>query len=270
SNRSYLRLTNPDTGKSAVFMDAPPEKETVLPFIHIAQHLNNIGLSAPEIIAKNISAGFLLIEDFGDDLFAKLMDATPQKQIELYSAAAELLVHLQATTPPDNLLKYCPVTMAKYAAPAFDQYQLAVLGRQLSTKDTILALLETALRDVSPQPTVLSLRDFHAENLLWLPNRLGVKRVGLLDFQDAVVAHPAYDLVSLLEDARRDVPNNIRQTIIRYYIELSGINHDAFYAAYSAQGAQRTNVDRRQRPAVQRTRRNTHQHHPPGHPAATG
>lgn len=240
SNRRYERLTDPDNGKTAVLMDAPPEKgEDVESFVRVAKFLQSVGLSAPEILAEDAENGFLLLEDFGDDLFARLIDNQPHLERSLYEAATDLLVHLHAGPLP-SLDSYDPSLMAEFSGLAFTKYAQGILG----TYDTDAhARFEHRFVDILLQETsgtrVVVLRDYHAENLIWLPDREGVKRVGLLDFQSAMLCHPAYDLVSLLQDVRRSVPAAIEMSMINRYIEATGVDDHDFRTAYSVLGAQR-------------------------------
>jgi len=235
SNRSYQRLRN-NAGETVVLMDAPPAQgEDVQPFIAITNHLRDLNFSAPRILAQDTSHGFLLIEDLGDALFAKLISGDPEIELPLYAAAVDVLLELHQHPPPDGLLEYSPVVMAEYIAPVFDWYHTPTTAKATEIILELKAVL-TAIYTASP---VMSLRDYHAENLLWLPQRAGTKRVGLLDYQDAVKTHPAYDLASLLQDARRDVSDNTQNAMINRYISATNTDLAEFLAAYNALGAQR-------------------------------
>jgi aminoglycoside/choline kinase family phosphotransferase len=235
SNRRYLRLHRGT--ETAVLMDAPPDRgEDVRPFLAIARHLSGLGLSAPTVLAADEAAGLLLLEDLGDGLFARLVAADPGQEAPLYAAAAEALVALHRAPPPPGLTRFTPEVMADLCRLAFDWY---APGTPAADAEDLTARLRDTLARTAPEPTVLSLRDFHAENLLWLPGRVGPARVGLLDFQDAVVAHPAYDLVSLLSDARRDVAEETREAAIRRYLDLTGHTAEPFAAAAAALSVQR-------------------------------
>ena len=240
SNRRYERLTDPRTGRTAVLMDAPVERgEDVRPFLRIARHLRETGLSAPEILAEDPEHGFLLLEDLGDDLFARVLATQPDLERPLYEAATDVLLALhRAPCPP--LDAYAPQVMAEMASLAFRKYRDGVLGEADDTAAARFAerfadILQSATRD----DPVMILRDYHAENLIWLPGRKGIARVGLLDFQDAMTGHRAYDLVSLLQDVRRDVPAGIETRMLARYIDGSGTNDHAFRTAYAVLGAQR-------------------------------
>ncbi|MBK1636151.1 aminoglycoside phosphotransferase family protein [Rhodovulum adriaticum] len=240
SNRRYERLTGGPDGAGAVLMDAPPQRgEDVRPFTAIARHLSGLGLSAPAILAEDAENGFLLLEDLGDALFARVIPRHPALEPTLYAAAVDLLADLHRAPPPGILPAYDADLMADLACLPFDWY-LPALGRPApaGAKQAFAAAIRAQLARHAP-PSVLVLRDYHAENLIWLPSRTGTARVGLLDFQDAMVGHPAYDLVSLLEDARRDVPPPLQAHMLDRYIAASGADAGAFRRAYALLGAQR-------------------------------
>ncbi|WP_371224833.1 aminoglycoside phosphotransferase family protein [Roseovarius sp. 2305UL8-3] len=238
SNRRYLRLTR--EGETAVVMDAPKEKgEDIRPFLHIAGYLSGIGLSAPAILASDEAQGFILLEDLGDDLFARVIPKHPEMENSLYACATDLLAELHRHAPPPDLAPYDAAIMADMAALAFDWYLTAARGENTVARAEFHGAITAVLDTLTPMQTVLIQRDYHSENLLWLPDRRGVARVGLLDFQDAMLGHPAYDLVSLLQDARRYVPPDIESQMIARYVQNTQQDHDAFTAAYHALGAQR-------------------------------
>lgn len=237
SNRRYERLHR--GGDTAVLMDAPPEKgEDIRPFTRIARFLTGLGLSAPRIIAEDATNGFLILEDLGDDLFARVIPRDPALEIPLYEAATDVLTLLHRADPPD-LDPYSPQVMTDMAALAWQWYRAGSIGSDEASeqafRDAFGPILETHAGDQS----VLIQRDYHAENLLWLPERTGEARVGLLDFQDAMTGHRAYDLVSLLQDARRDVPPAIEAAMIDRYANHNTLDPEAFKTAYAVLGAQR-------------------------------
>lgn len=233
--RAYDRLTGAG-GQTAILMDAPPGTgEDVRPFVRIATFLRAAGLSAPEILAEDAPSGLLLIEDFGDALFADLMAADPDRQLPLYRAAADVLLALRAVDPPD--LQVCDAHwLTSMLDPVWDWYAPET-DRQ--AKAEFLALFDPLARQVAETRKVLMLRDFHAQNLLLLPDRDGVRRVGILDFQDAMLAHPAYDLVSILQDARRDVDPGIEAAIVDYYLKSADSDPEPFRRSYAVLGLQR-------------------------------
>jgi len=240
SNRRYFRLRHADTGQSAVLMDAPAEKgEDVRPFVRIARHLASLGFSAPRILLADGGAGLLLLEDLGNALFARVLEAAPKMENSLYCAATDLLFALHRHPPPTGLGAYDPPLMTDLAALSFDWYLRGVTGSPAPRRRQRFCAAFGPLLAAHAAADVLSLRDYHAENLLWLPARAGLARVGLLDFQDGMAGHRAYDLVSLLQDARRDVPCDIEVAMLARYIAASGQDSAGFRAAYHLLGAQR-------------------------------
>ncbi len=243
SPRRYERLTDA-AGRSAVLMDADPASgEDVRPFLAIARHLAALGLSAPRVLAEDAAAGFLLLEDLGDDLFARLAARAPGREGELYAAAIDVLAVLHRHPPPPGLAAYDPATMGDLAGLAVAWYAVGARGAAPGSAEAGRAALAdcvtATLKALAPEAPVLVLRDYHAENLLWLPDRQGPARVGLLDFQDARAGHPAYDLVSLVEDARRDVPAALAADLRARYAAATGQDATPFAAACAALAAQR-------------------------------
>ncbi len=240
SNRRYERLTDPNTGKTAVLMDAPPEKgEDVIPFVKVDEYLRSVGLSAPEIYAEDSQYGFLLLEDLGDDLFARVLEKDLALEAPLYEAATDVLVHLHKQ-PVMSLDSYDPALMTELAALSFTKYAQGISG---GFEADAKARFEHRFADILHRETggkrVVVQRDYHAENLIWLPERDGVARVGLLDFQNAMLGHPAYDLMSLLQDVRRTVSTAIEMRMIDRYISASGMDGHDFRTAYAVLGVQR-------------------------------
>ena len=240
SNRKYDRLTRA-TGESAVLMDADPAKgEDVHPFLAIARHLAAQGLSAPGILAVEAAQGFLLLEDLGDALFARVLAQDPGPEAELYAAATDALTALHRAPLPAGVRPYDAATMGRMAGLALDWYLPGATGRHDPAAARALAAEVAGLKDtLAPGEPVLALRDYHAENLLWLPGRQGAARVGLLDFQDAMAGPRAYDLVSMLQDARRDVPQAIETAMQARYAAENRLDPVAFAAEYAFCGAQR-------------------------------
>jgi aminoglycoside/choline kinase family phosphotransferase len=250
SFRRYLRLTGGP--RPAVLMDAPPP-EDIRPFVEIARHLAGIGVSVPEIVAFDAPEGLLLEEDFGDDLFPKLIAVAantppplPQGEGEclvLLDTAIDALVAMQHAPVPTGLPVWDAAMMAETAlATLFDWWWPAMFGaraQDAARQDFATALAEM-LAPVAAGPTCFVHRDFFAGNLIWLPQRTGVRRVGVLDFQNAAVGYPAYDLASLLQDARRDIPEPVAErAIARYLAARPELNRAEFRAAYAACAAQR-------------------------------
>lgn len=237
SDRSYQRLVLGEG--SAVFMDNPPGKaDDPASFAMIDRHLRSLGLSAPEILAADLSLGFLMLEDLGDGLFSRVLKQRSFEEITLYTAATDILLQVQGQPSPSSLPDLAPSDWAAAATVALEWYAFAVTGQHCDQTDFTGVLTEILTRFANG-PRVLILRDYHAENLIWLPDRQGLARVGLLDFQLAQMGQPAYDLVSLLQDARRDVGLETETAMIRYFAAQIGQPLIAFSAAYAAIGAQR-------------------------------
>lgn len=228
----------------AVLMDAPPDKEDIRPFMKIAKALLSIKLSAPGIIASDETNGLLLLEDLGDDLFARVLEKQQSLEVELYLAAADVLVQLymHAQDADYNGLPVFDTKKMLQQVALLPEWFLPLASGQKtpeSLKNAYLEIWGSVLAKIPDLRRVTVLYDFHAENLIWLPDRKGAARAGLLDFQDAMLGSPAYDMVSFLEDARRDVPAETVAKIIDYYLKQTGIARDDFMAAYKLMGAQR-------------------------------
>lgn len=237
SDRSYDRLDRGD--RTAVLMDAPPGKgDDPAAFLAMARHLTGLGLSAPAILAEDLAHGFLLLEDLGDAIYARILAVQPDLEPALYAAAVGVLRHLQSAPPPAGLPDLTARHWAEAAAFALDWYRHGITDAPCDSAPFIACLSDTLARHADG-PRVLILRDFHAENLLWLPERPGLARVGLLDFQLAQMGQPGYDLVSLLQDARRDVSPATEAATCALFRAATGQDAAQFSAAYAALGAQR-------------------------------
>jgi aminoglycoside/choline kinase family phosphotransferase len=192
-------------------------------FIAAANYLRKRGLAAPEIFAADTRQGFVIIEDLGDALYADVADGA--NEAELYRAAAEVLARLHAERapallPPDkDLHAYDETALGAEVDLLTDWFMPVALGRAASADEVAehRGLWRKALAALKQDPVFVH-RDYHAQNLLWLPTRKGVARVGLIDFQDAVAGSKAYDLISLVEDARRDVPDAIAEETTKHYL----------------------------------------------------
>ncbi|MDJ1009432.1 MAG: phosphotransferase [Paracoccaceae bacterium] len=216
SRRLYERLTLGEA--RAVLMIAPEGSAAdIRRFADLAAHLRGLGLSAPNVLADNAEAGLMLLEDFGDRLYPAAIAAEPALEPRLYRAAIDCLFVLQRAAPPSGITVFSAGEMADQASLAFTAYGRADPGRQRGFAEA----LEEALEKVAGPP-VLMLRDFHAENLFWLPDRAGPAAVGLIDFQDARLASPLYDIVSLLWDARRDLDIGLRSNLLKRVADRLG------------------------------------------------
>ncbi len=239
SFRRYLRLFG--GLRPAVLMDAPPP-EDIRPFLRIGGYLVGIGVSVPEVFAADEDAGLLLEEDLGDDLLSALCCA-PSAPSPFIAAAVDTLIAIQRSSPPPDLPLWDAATMAQTAmATLFDWWWPAMFGAAPpdAARADFAAALEAMLAPIAAGPTCFVHRDYFVENLLWLPQRSGIRRIGVIDFQTAALGHPAYDLVSLLQDARRDIPRETEERAIAQYLAArTDLDPDAFRTAYAACAAQR-------------------------------
>ncbi|KEP70324.1 aminoglycoside phosphotransferase [Thioclava dalianensis] len=231
SARSYDRLIR--SGQSAVLMKAVPGPE-IERFVALADWLREAGFSAPEILCDGATDGFLLLEDFGNDLAARVVRDAPSRESEIYAQITNFLLELGRISPPDYLDRLDADALVALISITPDWYPC--LSQESADR------LATAISDLysmlAVEDDVLCLRDFHAENIVLL-DRPGNRGLGLLDFQDAVLCHPAYDLVSALQDARRDVSRSVAEREIARFADQSGIAPDRFAAIYSLLGVQR-------------------------------
>jgi N-acetylmuramate 1-kinase len=236
SFRRYYRLGG--NGSSVVLMDAPPPQEDIGPYVAIAALLRELGLSAPKVLAEDRDRGFLLLEDFGDDTYTRLL-AGGADEPSLYRLAVDTLIALQRAATPRGTPELPPYDMERLLGEAVllvDWYRPAASG----LREEYLALWRAVLPDAMVSPPTLVLRDYHVDNLMLLPSRPGVRGCGLLDFQDAVRGPPSYDLVSLLEDARRDIPGPLRQAMTeRYLTAFPALDRSAFSRSAAILAAQR-------------------------------
>lgn len=234
--RRYVRLIGGP--RPALLMDAPPP-EDVRPFLRIATHLGSLGLSVPDIIAADPEAGLILEEDLGDALFSAIL--TPADAPALFDAAIDALICMQAQPPLAGLPLWDAAAMRDATlGPLCDWWWPAMFGHPCpdAARFDIGAALDMTLRPLRPE--VLVHRDFFAGNLIWLPERTGLRRVGIIDFQGASAGDRVYDLVSLLEDARRDLPDEPRQAgRARYLAAHPNLDKQQFDRAFAVCAAQR-------------------------------
>jgi N-acetylmuramate 1-kinase len=274
STRRYLRVRH--NGAVAVLMDAPPKAETapcppdanpaerrtlgynatarlaasrIEAFVGVASWLRSHGFAAPDIYAIDLAKGYALLEDLGDDLFARAVPAGASEP-ELYGAAIDVLAALHRLPAPASVnahgaiwpvLSYDRMALMAETDLFVEWWAGRHLGANLSDAalDGWRSAWAGALDAATPANPVLTLRDYHAENVIWRPQHEGLARVGVIDFQDALAGHPAYDMVSLLEDARRDVAPELAETMIQHYLAASGADEASFRAGYAALGALR-------------------------------
>ncbi len=225
STRSYSRLIN--GSQTAILMDASQCRDSIQPYIRISQHLCRLGFSAPTILGHDEAAGFVLLEDFGNNNFARLLDEGHEVE-PLFGLATDVLIalHQQPQSILPGLRPYDPVKM-------LDDLEVFLEWRTPGLPAAGKAAFRSAWREILPRahlvPASLLLRDYHVGNLMLLPERDGIRQVGLLDFQDAYTGPVTYDLVSLLEDARRDLPLGLKQKMLdRYLAAFPRLDRQAF------------------------------------------
>ena len=221
--------------QTAVLMDAPPDKEDSRPFLAIGKHLHDLGFSAPQPLAVDLEQGLVLLEDFGDARVNPVLAQDARAEHAIYAAAVDILAALHAH-PPGDVPPYNEAELLREARLFPDWYLPAVGLSEAPGYDDAWAPLWPALFTHTP---VLVLRDYHADNLMLL-DRPGLKQLGLLDYQDALAGHPAYDLASLLQDIRRVVSPELEAAMIaRYIAARANIDEAAFRTAYAILAAQR-------------------------------
>lgn len=233
SFRRYFRLRMGE--KTAMLMDAPPPNEDPAPFLRAARWLDENGLRAPRILHAEPERGLVLLEDFGETRMRDYLDDWPADEEEIYAGAVDALTALHRL-PPGPFLSYS-LTEYQREAQLFVDWYVPARGLYVDGRGWTAAWQE-AFAGLLPnqRPGVTVLRDYHAENIMLLSS---LDKQGLLDFQDALIGHAAYDLVSLLQDARRDVSPELEAKMLDRYLEGYVGNRAAFLADYALLGAQR-------------------------------
>ncbi|MGE4306015.1 MAG: aminoglycoside phosphotransferase family protein [Novosphingobium sp.] len=234
SFRRYFRIRKGED-KTAMLMDAPPPNEDPVPFLRAARWLDANGMRAPRIFADDPERGLVLLEDFGAARMRDYLDQWPNDEEAVYKGAVDALVALH-DLPPGPFLDYSLHEYQREARLFIDWYCTA--QNLYVDASGFTSAWESVFRKLLPnqRPGVTVLRDYHAENIMLLG---ALEKQGLLDFQDALVGHPAYDLVSLLQDARRDVSPEIESRMFDRYVRAMGVDKDVFLADYARLGAQR-------------------------------
>ena len=230
SFRRYFRVRAP--GRHAILMDAPPPHEDPSEFLSVARWLNARGFAAPTIYADDAARGLVLLEDFGDARMRETIDAAPEATTRLYEQAIDVLIALReheagpfSSYDLDHYQREAAL-LTDWYCPALE-LAVDVDGYRAAWAEVLAPVLAELRR-------VTVLRDYHAENLMLKADG----SFGLLDFQDALAGHAAYDLVSLLQDARRDVGPALEAVMLDHYCRRTG-EGDAFRDAYHVLGAQR-------------------------------
>ena len=240
SFRRYFRVRDRAAGgRTAMLMDAPPPHEDPRPFLKVGRWLAENGMRAPVIYAQAAECGLVLIEDFGSHRMRDWLDQHRADEGAVYEHAVDALIALHQRPPGP----FAPYDMATYLREAllFTQWFCPMNGLEVD-----IAGFEAAWRNVlapvigRQDPSVTVLRDYHAENIMLLdPYGERTGEQGLIDFQDALIGHRAYDLVSLLQDARRDVTPDLEERMIARYLAATDVPETPFRADYAVLGAQR-------------------------------
>jgi len=237
SNRRYFRINN---NKNTLLMDSPSIDNNNYEFIKISDHLNTIGLSAPKIIKKDYINGLFIIEDFGNLTFNEAIKNNISEEL-LYKNAVQCLSKIHKSDTPKDL----PIYNNKYLLAElslFTEWFFKEINIEVNNSAIIKwkKAWNKPLIEINKGNNKLVLRDFHADNLFWMPNREDIKRIGLIDFQDALIGHEAYDISSLLEDVRRNVSENTKEIVIQEFIKISNVKDEKkFLQDYKILTAQR-------------------------------
>jgi len=243
SFRRYVRLHGPEK-RRALLMDAAPPQENVRAYLAVARLLRGLGLGSPAVFNQDAENGLLLIEDLGDDTYTRLL-AQGAAEEPLYALAVDVLAEIARRFKPKEapfLPPYDDERLLNEAALLVDWYLPAITGKPADPglRAEYLALWRDLFPLARRVPSTLVLRDYHVDNLMRVANRSGLLACGLLDFQDAVLGPQSYDLVSLLEDARRDIAPDLAQRMKqRYLAAFPGLDRAAFEASCAVLGAQR-------------------------------
>ena len=240
SNRTYTRLI--DGSRKCLLMDAPPETENLKAYLDTNRYLASVGLRVPEIYAENIELGMALLEDFGADTFTNLL-ADGVAEAELYDLATDVLIHTKKQGRPEGieLEPYDMAAMMREVNLFTEWFVPYVRGEGVTEAEQKKwdEVWERALTDIANDQSVFVYRDFHVDNAMRVGGQ-GVEACGLLDFQDALIGSPVYDLVSLIEDARRVVSADTRRAVLaKYFSAFPELDRIAFLNDIATLGAQR-------------------------------
>ncbi|MEM6338932.1 MAG: phosphotransferase [Pseudomonadota bacterium] len=238
--RDYLRAETNDA--SYIIMDCPPNYTSIEPFINIANFLNENDFSAPEIIKSDIKNGFLILQDFGNlSVKDHLLRRDKEEQENIYHASIDLLIQLQETNPPKGLKLFDNDLMRTELSVFADYYIPHKTGKTLPKEalKEFNEIWQDILASQAPLSNSIILRDYHVENMMYLQEKQGIQKLGLLDFQDALIGSPIYDLVSILEDARIDIDRDFALSCTKYYAKKKQVDLQHTLLNYHILGAQR-------------------------------
>lgn len=245
SPRRYMRLQRTDKCPQTAMLMVCPDDQKLEEFCALSPVFNGLGLSAPEIYAVDHKAGVALIEDFGQSTYTACLARDAMLEAPLYALALEALIHLHRTyvAGENTCVPAYSWPLLEKELQIFLDYYPDFVGRPIKANAAtqFLDLWRSAFETLPPLPETLVLRDFHVDNLFWLEARHGARACGLIDFQDAVMGSPLYDVVSLLEDARRDVSPALQDHLkARYAAAFPEWDPEILWAHYDAFGAQRS------------------------------
>jgi N-acetylmuramate 1-kinase len=230
SFRRYFRVTD-EAGRKAMLMHAPPPHEDPRPFLDVTHYLLDNGFRAPAIYASDLESGFVLLEDFGDRRMREHLDETPGDESAIYRHAVDTLAEIK-NAPTAEIALYDQAAYLRETGLLAEWY-LPAVGLE-TDREAYDQLWANILAPVFAAPRVTVLRDYHAENIMLLDD--GAQ--GLIDYQDALIGHPAYDLVSILQDARRDVSPALEAAMLDHYRTVAKPDYD-LDLHYALLGAQR-------------------------------
>ena len=235
SKRRYYRFTN--NNKEFLLMDSSLEKESLENFIEISKWLKSKHLSSPEIFIKEEKLGLLVIEDFGNNKYSILCKKEKKKKKFYYRQAIKLLTLLSEKKKPSFMKDY-NYRILKDELDLYINWELNIKKNNKALKDWD-RIWNSLLKGISYKKTCVVLRDFHVDNIFYLKERNKLEKIGLIDFQDSLIGHPAYDLVSLLQDVRVFLSIEEQDNFYNYYSKHVKIKQDGFKYAYLVLGTQR-------------------------------
>jgi len=237
--RDYLRVST--NNESYIVMDCPPSYTSIEPFIQIANFLIENGFSAPKIVKSDTDNGFLILQDLGKLSVKNYLINDNKTQQDIYHLSIDLLIKLQNIEPPKNLKTFDNTLLASELSIFTDYYAPYKHNKELAPSD--LASFNRLWQELLPKQTLMQnsivLRDYHVENMMYLEHEKGINKLGLLDFQDALIGSPLYDLVSILEDARIDISRDFALECVQYYAAAKEIDLEDALINYHILGAQR-------------------------------